>query len=346
MFSLSQARVCIQLCEEDTCMKLIALKQKNSIFFSIECIYFFAYSCHGDKSIKCGGTNASNIYSTSVPLLESLHNILPNQAAKGTLVTVTSILSIKRLADEVSGLNRIKQGNQTADNIFITWSVQGKVYNDARVHLTGYSMNISKDIIFQQYGSQEVCVFARNLFSFQRKCSRVRVLVPISGLQLVTVFQGGSKVPIRFPLIRSCKLVYFKFMIVQGSFPEFRFDFGDRTVPYTAKDSSPDHNSQDYSCMTASHIFRSSGNFTINVTVSNAISWKCQTFNVVVEPFKASIELEKNSKDCLRVEANMSSILKARILDLEGCSVIYKWNFNDSSPNITTSGEQVNIVVS
>lgn len=65
-----------------------------------------------------------------------------------------------------------------------------------------------------------------------------------------------------------------------------------------------------------------------------------------MEPFKASIELEKNSKDCLRVEVNMSSILKARILDLEGCSVIYKWNFNDSSPNITTSGEQVNIVVS
>lgn len=128
-------------------------------------------------------------------------------------------------------------------------------------------------------------------------------------------------------------------MIVQGFFFEFRFDFGDRIVLYIVIDFLLDYNLQDYFCMIVFYIFRSLGNFIINVIVLNVISWKCQIFNVVVEFFKVSIEFEKNSKDCLCVEVNMLLIIKVRILDLEGCSVIYKWNFNDFFLNIIILGE-------
>ncbi|KAJ7375344.1 hypothetical protein OS493_002095 [Desmophyllum pertusum] len=50
-----------------------------------------------------------------------------------------------------------------------------------------------------------------------------------------------------------------------------------------------------------------------------------------------TLELIKNGKDCMYVEANVSSTLTVKIKQVPGCAVFFQWNFNDSSPNVTTT---------
>lgn len=292
----------------------------------------------------CGGTNTSSVYSTAVPLLVSLNISLPKQVKTNTVVTVVSTLSIKRQRDEVSALDSVKQRNQTADSIFMEWSSAGKVYNITQYRLQGNLSSTSTDLIFQSFGRHDVCVQAYNLFSNQRRCSHVDVLVPINGLRLVTAFQEGVKLPLYFPplSVTSCKSVYFKYLIGRGSKPQFRFDFGDGSPPLIVADSSLDYDPLDYTCVTVSHIFRSKGKFTVNVTASNAVSLSSYPFDVnSARLFIGKVELVKNGRDCIYVEANVSSTLKARILQPEGCQfkVSFRWHFSDSSPNVTTLGE-------
>lgn len=281
------------------------------------------------------------MYSTAVPLLVSLNINLPKRVETNTSFTADSKLLIKRQREEVSNLDKIKQGNQTADDILINWYSGVTYWNKTRHTLHGNQTRTSTLFLFATPDNHIVCVEASNLFSYRKICTDIDVVAPVQGLQLVTVFQGGKKLNLSLPLIvKSYKTVLLKYLTESGSRPQFRFDFGDGSSPLTIMDNSADRYSSVCSCVTVSHVFKSCGNFTVNVTASNGVSSVSvtQPGQVVVVLSIGTVEISKNNMDCMYVVGNVSSTLTAIVKQSQGCAVFFQWNFNDSSPEVTTSG--------
>lgn len=258
-----------------------------------------------------------------------------------TTITAISELLIKRRQGEVSGLDRIRQGNQTANSISIEWYSEYRLYNTAWYTLNGNLTRTSSDLVFVVPGNRNICVQARNLFSHQEKCALVDVVAPVTGLQLVSVFEEKAKLNISQPLsIPTFKTVYLKYLIASGSRPEFRFDFGDGSSPLIVANAISGRRSLECSCVTVSHVFNRCGNVTVNVTASNALSRESVSHAAKVNLFIDSLELDKNGSDCIYVEENVSTTLTAKIKQAQGpCVVFFEWNFNDSSSNVTFNGE-------
>jgi len=254
-------------------------------------------------------------------------------------------LTIKRPREEVSDLGRVKQGNQTADDILINWYSGVKFWNKTRHTLHGNQTRTSTVFSFVTAGSHRICVEASNLFSHQKKCTDVDVIAPLQGLQLVTIFQGDKKLNLSLPLIvNSHETVFLKYLTASGSTPQFQFDFGDGSSMLPVMDNSVDRFSSVCSCVTVAHDFKSCGNFTVNATASNAVSVESvtQPSQVMVVLSIGEVEInEKNVRDCIYVEANVSSTLTALINQSEGCAVSFQWNFNDSSPDVETPSESL-----
>lgn len=270
---------------------------------------------------------------------------LPKQVKTNTSVNAVSKLSIKRQTEEVSNLDRIKQGNQTANDILINWYSGVKFWNKTRHSLHGNQTRTSTTFSFVAPGNHRICVEASNLFSHRKICTDIIVVAPVQGLQLVTVFQGSKKLNIFAPLVvTSHQAVLLKYLTASGSRPRFQFDFGDGSSPLIVMDNFADRYSSVCSCVTVSHVFKSCGNFTVNATASNAVSLQSVTqpgqVMVVISIGAVQIHgVHKNDRDCMYVEGNVSSTLKAIVKQSQGCTVSFQWNFNDSSPNVTTTGE-------
>ncbi|KAL9967893.1 hypothetical protein ACROYT_G026199, partial [Oculina patagonica] len=321
------------------CICLTQIQQNNTINHT-----FCNVSCHGDKNIICGGTNASSIYSTAVPLLVSLHINLPKQVKTNTSITADAELSIKRPGGEVSNLDSIKQGNQTAGIILMKWYLGDKFQNKTQLTLRGNQTATSTVFLFATPANHKVCIEAFNLFSHQKRCAFVGVIAPVKGLKLVTVFQGGKKLSLSSPLlIANSKSMFLKYLTASGSRPKFRFDFGDGSSPLTVMDTASDRYSSVCSCVTVSHVYDRCGNFTVNVTASNAVSLVsvAQPGQVYVGLSVEKVEIKKNAGDCMFVEANVTSNLTANVKQVPGCAVFFRWNFNDSSPDVTTTAPLV-----
>ena len=239
-------------------------------------------------------------------------------------------------------MDRIKQGNQSADDILINWykMYSGVTFwNKTRHTLHGNQTRTSTLFLFARPGNHRICVEASNLFSHQKICTDIDVVAPVQGLQLVTVFQGGKKLNLSSPLIvKGHKTVLLKYLTVSGSRPQFQFDFGDGSSPLSVMDNSVDRYSSVCSCVTVSHVFKSCGNFTVNVMASNAVSLESvtQPGQVVVVMSIETVEIRKIGSDCMYVAGNVSSTLTAIVK--RGCADFFKWNFNDSSPDMTTTG--------
>ena len=278
------------------------------------------------------------MYSTAVPLLVSLNISLPKQVKTNTSIAAVTELSIKRPRYEVSGLNRIRQGNQTANSISIEWYSEYKLYNTTWLTLQGNWTRTLAQLVFVLPGNHNICVRAHNLFSRQDRCTLVSTVAPITGLQFVKVFQEKTKLNISLPL-PTFKTVYLKYLIDSGSTPEFRFNFGDGSDPFIVTNSISGRYSLECTCVTVSHAFNQCGNFTVNVTASNTVSSDSVDHPIKVNLLIDSLELAKNGRDCLYVEGNVPTTLNAKLKELQGCTVFFEWSFNDSSPNVMTEGE-------
>ena len=272
----------------------------------------------------------------------SLNITLPKKVETNTSVTAVSKLLIKRQREEVSNLDRIKQGNQTANYILINWYSGVRFWNKTQHTLHGNQTRTSTTFSFASPGSRRICIEASNMFSHQKICTDIDVVAPVQGLQLVTAFQGGKKLNLFAPLVvKSHQTVLLKYLTASGSRPRFQFDFGDGSSPLIVMDNFADRYSSVCSCVTVSHVFKSCGNFTVNATASNAVSLQTvtQPSQVTVVMSIGAVEIRKNDRDCLYVEGNVSSNLTATAKQSQGCIVSFQWNFNDSSPNMTTKGE-------
>ena len=276
----------------------------------------------------------------------SLKITLPKQVKTNTSGTAVSKLSIRRQREEVSYLDRIKQGNQTANDILINWYSGIKFRNKTRHTLHGNQTRTSTTFSFATPGYHRICVEASNLFSHRKICTNIDVVAPVQGLQLVTVFQGGKKLNLFSPLVvTGHQTVLLKYLTASGSRPRFQFDFGDGSSPLNLMNNFADRYSSVCSCVTVSHVFKSCGNFTVNVTASNAVSLQSvtQPVQVMVAMSIGAVEIHKNDRDCMYVEGNVSSTLRAIVKQSQGCTVYFQWNFNDSSANVTTKGESPSI---
>ena len=62
----------------------------------------------------------------------------------------------------------------------------------------------------------------------------------------------------------------------------------------------------------------------------------------MVEESIGAVKLnEKNGRDCIYVEGNVSFTFTATVIQSQGCAVFFQWNFNDSSPDVTTTSESI-----
>ena len=296
-----------------------------------------------DDGITCGGTNLSSVYSLAVPLVASLTVSLPEEVKVNTTITAIAGLSIKRPVHEISGLDKIRKLNQTADIIIVKWYSGSQLYNTSQHALEG---NLTTNFSTVQLsliipGNHNICVQASNLFSYQKTCSLVFAGVPITGLKLVAVKQG-TKAPDMSPLFPTL-VVHLKYRILSGSRPKFRFDFGDGGPSFNVSNSPSGSDSLGSSCVTVAHGFTQCGNVTVTVTASNALSQLSLSHQVNVKHYLDSVEIVTDGRSCINVEANVSTTLTARVKFLnmrQGCLVSYEWHFNyNTSANVTTQGE-------
>ena len=315
-------------------------------------------SCHGDgdgdgdddgddddddDGITCGGTNLSSVYSLAVPLVVSLNVSLPEQVKVNTTITAIAGLSIKRPMHEISGLDKIRKLNQTADIIIVKWYSGSQLYNTSQHALEGNLTTTFSTVQLSLIvpGNHYICVEASNLFSYQKTCSLVFAGIPITGLKLVAVEQG-RKASLFSPLFPTL-VVHLKYRILSGSRPKFRFDFGDGGPSFNVSNSTSGSDSLGSSCVTVAHGFKQCGNVTVNVTASNALSQLSLSHQVNVKHYLDSVEIVTDGSSCINVEANVSTTLTARVKFLnirQGCLVSYEWDFNcSSSANVTTQGE-------
>lgn len=285
----------------------------------------------------------SSVYSLAVPLVVSLNVSLPEQVKVNTTITGITGLSIKRPMREISGLEKIRRLNQTADVIIVKWYSGSQLYNTSlhalQGNLTTTFSTVQLSLIIP--GNHNICVQATNLFSYQKTCSLVFAGIPITGLKLVAV-QQGTKAS-NWTLLYSPLLVHLKYRILSGSRPTFRFDFGDGSPSYHVSNSISGSDSLGSSCVTVVHGFKQCGNVTVSVTASNALSQLSLSHRVNVKLYFGKVEII-SKYTCIYVQANVSTNLTARVEHLnfkQGCLVSsYEWHFNGSlSANITTQGE-------
>ena len=296
-----------------------------------------------DDGITCGGTDLSSVYSLAVPLVVSLTVSLPEQVKVNTTITAITRLSIKRPMHEISGLDKIRKHNQTADIIIVKWYSGSQLYNTSQHALEGNLTTAfsTVQLLLIIPGNHNICVKASNLFSYQETCSLVFAGIPITGLKLIAVKQD-TKAPEGSPLLPTL-VVHLKYRILSGTRPKFSFDFGDGGPSFNVSNSISGSDSLGSSCVTVAHGFKQCGNVTVTVTASNALSQLSLSHQVNVKHRLDSVEIVTDGRSCINVEANVSTTLTARLKFLnmrQGCLVTYEWHFSgNSSANVTTQGE-------
>ena len=285
----------------------------------------------------------SSVYSTAVPVIVSITLNLPNQVRLNASVNATSELSIMRPRGEVGSLDAIREGNTTAKNISLRWYHDSNFLNAMSYTLQENATRLSFLHVFTSPGEHIICANAANLFSSVRRCVDVDVLLPVSGLQVVALYHGSTLLNLSLPLLVTTReAVYMKFLISSGSQPVFTFNFGDGSFPLTVVDTSAalHMHSSSYTCVTASHVFLRCGNFSLNVTVSNAVSQESVSLpeKIQVQMVIKFVDAERWGRKCIDAELGSEASLTAKVCQDDGCTVFFEWNFGDSSPNTTTTG--------
>ena len=296
----------------------------------------------------------ASVYSTAVPVIVSLKIRIPCRVkANASVLAVSEVLFRRR--KEVSYLNTIALGNETADGVSVTWFLQRELYNvtgypqnkTLKVHsriwntLDGNYTKTSSVFLFVIPGVYHVCVLARNLFSQQKKCVPVDVVVPLTGLQLVAIFFKGTILGVTTSSLSVplSEYVQIKYAISSGSKPRFLVNLGNRTFHKVYNMSGPAALSS--SCLVVSPVFKSCGKKTIVVKAVNDFSVKYLRHLLVVHPFTEVLEFEKPEGHCIFTRVNTSVTLKATVGKgiPFGCKMSFEWNFNDSSSIVITNGE-------
>ena len=317
------------------------------------------FSCSEEMvNFTCGGKNVASVYSTAVPVIVSLKiRIRSKVKANVSVLAVSEVLFRRR--KEVSYLNTITLGNETADGVSVTWFLERALYN-----MTGYSQNKTLKVhnrtwntldgnytktscvfLFVIPGDYRVCVLARNLFSQQKKCVPVDVLVPVTGLQLVAISFGGRILSVSSSSPSSLsvpvsKLTQIKYAITIGSKPHFLVTVDNRTLSHKVHNISGPA-AMIPSCLAFFPVFKSCGKKTIVVQAGNDLGSKYLHHSLVVHPFTEVLEFEKPEDHCIFMRVNTSVTLKATIEKVEpsNCHMSFEWNFNDSSSIVITNGE-------
>ena len=229
----------------------------------------------------------ASVYSTAVPVIVSLKIRIPSKVkANASVLAVSEVLFRRR--KEVSYLNTIALGNETADGVSVTWFLERELYNvtgyprnkTLKVHsriwntLDGNYTNTSSVFLFVIPGVNHVCVLARNLFSQQKKCVAVDVVVPVTGLQLEAIFFKGTMLGVSSSSLSVpiSKYVQIKYAISSGSKPQILVSLGNRTFHKASNISGPAALSS--SCLAVFPVFKSCGKKTIVVKAGNDFSLK------------------------------------------------------------------------
>lgn len=316
-------------------------------------------------NITCGGKNLASVYSTAVPVIVSSKIRIPSKVKANTSVLAVFEVLFRRRKREVSYLNTIALGNETADGVSVTWFLQRRLYS-----ITGYSQNetsmevhnriwntldgnytkTSSVFLFIIPGDYRVCVLARNLFSHQKKCAPVEVVAPITGLQLVAIsvrrriLNGSSSSSSSSPsslLVPVSKHLQLKYAITSGSKPGFLVTFGKRRHRLSTAHNISGLAALSSSCLSFFPLFSQCGKITINVTAWNDVSSESLHHSLMIHPFTEVLELENSEGRCLFMRVNTSVTLNAIVEEDEPfkCPMSFEWNFNDSSPIVITNGE-------
>ena len=296
-------------------------------------------SCWGNFSLQCGGDSYNSIYSARVPTIASVILKAPPHVVTNSSFSVVAEVVLK-------GLNTssfIESNNSDpAINfkmIVVTWRFGSTESNSTSVFGKG-NLTIATSIYASEIGQHYLCVHVTNTVTQSYSCIELEVLAPVRDLNVVEISRGlktlnESSLSSLVTTGTSVEVI----ISVKGSNLEFEFDFGDETRPLKKQEhgtSSP----LDLTCVVkayATHIYNTCGNYTVNITVSNAISSKTITLR---SRFTVEKAISKLSFDKVFASPSEQTMFALVIPQLKpNCNVQFKWNFGDGSAPLYSTGK-------
>ncbi|XP_065098457.1 polycystin-1 [Paramisgurnus dabryanus] len=225
-------------------------------------------------------------------------------------VTVRARTPLSRLM--VSSSHTICQVNCTILFEVSPWpSSYGVLYSwnfgDDSSNMKEYSRKVSH--VFKRPGTYNVTVWANNTLSVLTNYTAVQVVKSISGLQLN--FTSYIELNSIFKITGK---------VSSGTHLKWTFDFGDGSIL------------KDHSESSASHIYKSPGNYTVHVIAYNGVSKEHQSVNVEVFKLILSNILPL---DCIvsKAEIDFFVLVKGYVPLLT-----FHWDFGDGTPSSVVKG--------
>lgn len=202
----------------------------------------------------------------------------------------------------------------SAYSLFYTWD-----FGDGSTPVQGTERGVRH--AFGYAGTYNVTVCASDSLAALTTWLTVEVMEKVSGLTVSS--NGASEVG---------AAAAFRAAVASGTSLTWSFDFGDGSVRANHTDGS------------MSHIYRSPGNFTAHVTVSNAVSEVDRSVTVEVYERLDGLQIECQSLTNTKY-APTQEVLRFRASIAKGSGVSYRWVQSGANQQTTGDGEIFHLMV-
>ncbi|XP_059386846.1 polycystin-1 [Carassius carassius] len=228
-----------------------------------------------------------------------------------TFVTVKTRTPISRLL--VSSSPTVCQVNHTilfevslwpsSYGVLCSWN-----FGDDSDQVKGYYSKVRH--VYKRPGTYNVTIRGNNTLSILTNYTAVEVVEAVSGLQLY--YNGSIELNCTFEISGR---------VSAGSHLKWTFDFGDGSIL------------KDHTRSSASHIYKSLGNYTVQVTAYNSVSKEHRSVNVDVYHL---LILRFIPTDCIvsKAEINFEVLVKGYVPVLT-----FEWDFGDGTPLSVVKGD-------
>ncbi|XP_032222734.2 polycystic kidney disease 1-related protein isoform X2 [Nematostella vectensis] len=285
------------------------------------------------SGIECSTQENSSVYSTAVPIIESLV-LTPHfeRIPANTFAEFEASVTVNR-SGNFFDLDSVVLRNQTLANVQFDWKINHQVKKTSFEFLNGTHLHVLFNVTVKP-GNFSICLEVSNFVSKSERCAILEALSCVEDLHLVDVLPGNKN-----PALD--EQVQVKVSVESGSKVTFYWDFGDGNG-----EKSIGATSQLYicspSCLTIQHRYKDCGNYSLSLTAKNDISLqRLAPLAFIVDDETITLPKYSFPNPKYKVYGLPNKDMVLSVDPAIGCNLYYNWSLGDGGPDITTTGPNI-----
>ncbi|EDO49422.1 predicted protein [Nematostella vectensis] len=285
------------------------------------------------SGIECSTQENSSVYSTAVPIIESLV-LTPHfeRIPANTFAEFEASVTVNR-SGNFFDLDSVVLRNQTLANVQFDWKINHQVKKTSFEFLNGTHLHVLFNVTVKP-GNFSICLEVSNFVSKSERCAILEALSCVEDLHLVDVLPGNKN-----PALD--EQVQVKVSVESGSKVTFYWDFGDGNGEKSLGATSQLYISSP-SCLTIQHRYKDCGNYSLSLTAKNDISLqRLAPLAFIVDDETITLPKYSFPNPKYKVYGLPNKEMVLSVDPAIGCNLYYNWSLGDGGPDITTTGPNI-----